>query len=93
MAAQAAAILVYTERRCSTALDGEQHAHVQPTEPGSVPFYETLAMQANDVGHLERWRVHFLCNFRERLTSSGLETSSLSNGEPAARICRSDRCR
>ncbi len=93
MAAQAAAIPVPTERRCPAALDGQQHAYVQPGQPGSIPFYETLAMQTNDVGHLERRRVHFLCSLRERLTWSGLDTSNLSSGEPAARMCRSERCR
>ena len=53
------------------------------TRTGS--FYEAVAMRTNDIGHLEEWRFHFLCNFRERLIWSGLETSMVSNGLPADR--------
>jgi hypothetical protein len=67
-AALTTAIQVTTERRRSTVLDGEKDAEVKPRQPGSVLFDKSVAMRANDIGHLEGWPIHFLCNFRERFT-------------------------
>ena len=38
-------------------------------------------------------RVHLLCSLRDRFTWSGLDSSMLSSGVPAALRWRSDRCR
>ena len=91
MAALAAAIQMSAERCRAAVLDGKQHAQMQPRQPGSVPFDEAVAVRANDVCHLERWPVHFLCSFRDRFTWSGLDSSMLSSGVPAALMWRSDR--
>src|SRR5687767_2240820 len=68
MPAMVTPIQVATERCRAAVLDGKQHADVQPRQPGSILFDKALAMRANDMGHLEEWRLHFLCNFRERFT-------------------------
>jgi hypothetical protein len=68
MTALAAPVQVATERCRAAVLDGKQYADVQPRQPGPVLFDKTLAICANDVSHLERWRLHFLCNLRERFT-------------------------
>ncbi len=91
MAALATAIQMSAERRRAAVLDGEQDAQMQPRQPGSVPVDEAVAMRANDVCHLERWPGHFLCSFRDRFTWSGLDSSMLSSGVPAALMWRSDR--
>ena len=93
MAALAALIQVATERCRAAVLNGEKNAEMKPRQPGSVPFEESVAMRANDIGHLEGWRIHFLCNFRERFTRSRFVNSALSMGVPAALRCRSDICR
>jgi len=77
---------------CRTAvLNGEQDAEMKPRQPGSVLFDEAAAMRANDIGHLEGWPIHFLCSLLDRFTWSGLDSSMLSNGVPAALRWRSDR--
>jgi hypothetical protein len=68
MAALAALIQVSTECCRSAVLNGEKNAEMKPRQPGSVLFDKSLTMCANDVSHLERWRLHFLCNLRERFT-------------------------
>jgi hypothetical protein len=68
MTALVAPIQMATERCRAAVLDGKQHANVQPRQPGSVLFDKVLAMCATDVSHLEGWRLHFLCNLRERFT-------------------------
>ena len=93
MAALATAIPMSAERCRAAVLDGEEHAEMQPRQPGAVLFNEAVAVRANDVGHLEGWPLHFLCSFRDRFTWSGLESSMLSSGVPAALMWRSDRCR
>ena len=60
MAALATAIQMAAERRRAAVLDGEEHAEMQPGQPGSVLFDEAVAMRANDIGHLERWPCSFL---------------------------------
>ena len=93
MAALTTAIQMSAERSRATVLDGKENAELEPGQPGAVPFDEAVAMGANDVCHLERWLVHFLISFRDRLIWSGLETSMLSSGLPADRRWRCDRCR
>ena len=91
MAALAAAIQMSTEGSRAAMLDGKQDTEVEPRQPGPVPFDEAVAVRANNVCHLERWLVHCLCSFRDRFTWSGLESSMLSSGVPAALMWRSDR--
>src|SRR5258707_15504505 len=85
IAALATTIQVPTERCGAAVLDGEEHTQVQPRQPGSILFDKTVAILTNDVGHLKGWRLHFLCSFRDRFTWSGLDSSTLSSGVPAAR--------
>jgi hypothetical protein len=73
-----------TERCRAAMLDGEEHAEVEPRQPGPVPFDKAVAVRADDIGHLERWLCHFLCSLRDRFTWSGLDSSALSSGVPAA---------
>ena len=91
MAALAAAIQMPAERRRAAVLDGKKNAEMQPRQPGAVPFDEAVAVRADDICHLERWLVHFLCSLRDRFTWSRLESSMLSSGVPAALMWRSDR--
>src|SRR5215831_15733121 len=91
MSALATAIQMSTERRRAAMLDGKENAEMQPRQPGAVPFDEAVAMRANNVCHLERWPCHFLCSLRDRFTWSGVESSMLSSGVPAALMWRSDR--
>src|SRR2546422_7401252 len=83
IAASATAIQVATEHRRAAVLDGEQHAELQPRQPGPVLFDEAVAMRADDIGHLEKWPFHFLCSFRERRIESGFGMSMVSSGLPA----------
>src|SRR5713226_9999400 len=55
IAALATAIQVATERRRAAVLDGDQHAELQPRQPGPVPGDEAVAMRADDIGHLDKW--------------------------------------
>jgi hypothetical protein len=48
--------------------DGSQDLQVWPCQMASVVLNEAVACRSNDVGHLERWPVHFLTRFRERFT-------------------------
>ena len=91
MTALATTIHVSAEGRRAAVLDGKENAEMQPRQPGPVPVDEAVAVRANDVCHLERWPVHFLCSLRDRFTWSGLESSMLSRGVPAALMWRSDR--
>lgn len=91
MAALATAIQMSAEHSRTAVLDGEEDTKVEPRQPGPVPFDEAVAVRANDLRHLERWLVHFLCSLRDRFTWSGLESSMLSRGVPAALMWRSER--
>jgi len=93
MAALAAAVQMAAERRGAAVLDGEKHAQMQPGQPGPALLDDAIAMCTDDIGHLERWPVHFLCNLRDRFTWSRLDSSALSSGVPAARRWRSERWR
>ena len=93
MAALTTAIQMSAEHSRAAVLDGKENAEMQPRQPGAVPVDKAVAVRANDVRHLERWPYHFLCSFRDRFTWSGLESSMLSTGVPAALMWRSDRWR
>ena len=93
MAALAAAIQVTAHRSSAAVLNGEKYAEMEPGQPDPALLDETVAMRADDIGHLERWRFHFFCSLRDRFTWSRLESSALSSGVPAALRWRSDRCR
>ena len=84
LAAAGALIQMAAERGRATALDSPQHAKMLPAQSGSIPLNKAFARCANDVGHLEGWRVHLLCSLRERFTCFGSENSALSMGVPAA---------
>src|SRR5438270_13420188 len=85
------AIQVSTERRRAAVLNSEEHAEVKPGQPGSVLFNKTVAIRASDIVHLKGWLFNFLCSLRDRCTWSGLESSTLSSGVPAALRWRSER--
>jgi hypothetical protein len=93
MAAASTSVTVTAERCRAAAFDGGEHLQVQSRQPRPVFLDEASAYRANDIGHLDGWPLHFLCSFRDRFTWSGLESSTLSSGVPAALIWRSERCR
>src|SRR4051794_33312780 len=84
LAAAGALIQMAAERGRAAALDRPQHTKMLPGQSGPVLLDEVVARCSNDVGHLEGWRVHLLCNLRERFTWVGSENSALSMGVPAA---------
>ena len=84
IAALLTAIQMATERCRAAMLDGEEHAELQPCQPGTVPLDKAVAVRVDDIGHLERWLGHFLCSLRDRFTWSRLDSSARSSGVPAA---------
>src|SRR5664279_2078945 len=68
VAALQAAVEMTAERCSAAVLDGEQHAEMQPGQPGPAFLHETVAMSTDDIGHLERWLFHLLCSLRDRFT-------------------------
>jgi hypothetical protein len=64
-----------------------------PSYPGAVQLQDPIAMLAHDVGHLEGWPRHRLCNRRVRRTVSAAETAIASSGLATACRCRCDTCR
>jgi hypothetical protein len=93
MAALAAAIQVTAHRSSAAVLNGEKYAEMEAGQPDPALLDETVAMRSDDIGPLERWRLHLLYSLRDRFTWSRLVSSALSSGVPAARRWRSDRCR
>ena len=91
MTAARTLIQMTAERSSPTALDSPQHAEMLPAQPGSILLDKAFTRRTNDIGHLERWRIHLLCSLRDRFTFSGLETSSLSSGVPAVFRWRAER--
>ena len=91
MAALAAAIQMTAQGSRAAVLDGEKHAEMEPGQPCPALLDETVAMRADDIGHLERWSFHLLCSLRDRFTWSRLDSCALSSGVPAARRWRSER--
>jgi hypothetical protein len=93
MAAARTLIQMDAERSRAATLDRSQHTEMLPAQLGSILLDEAFARHMDDIGHLERWLIHFLCSLRERFTCSGPDSSSLSSGVPAAFRWRSERCR
>ena len=87
------AIAVPAERRRAALRDGPEDASMRPGHPGPVRLQDAIAMSAHDVGHLEGWPRHRLCNRRVRRTVSVPETGIASSGFATACRCRCDRCR
>jgi hypothetical protein len=86
MAATSTLVPVAAERCCTTALNGREHFQVQPCQPRPVFLDEALACRVNDVGHLQRWPLHFVGFLRERFVLAASETGSASSGFATA--CR-----
>jgi hypothetical protein len=59
------AIAVPAERSGAALRDGPEDASMRPRDPGAVPRQDAIAMSAHDVGHLEGWPRHRLCNRRD----------------------------
>ena len=78
--ASRASVQMAAESLRAAVPDRPQHFQLRPCQMAFVPVDEAVASRANDVGHLERWPVHFLTRFRERFTWSGLERSTDSSG-------------
>ena len=78
--ASRASVQMAAESLRAAVPDSPQHFQLRPRQMAFVPVDEAVASRPNDVGHLERWPVHFLTRFRERLTWSGLERSTDSSG-------------
>ena len=93
MAASRTTIPMAAQRGRAATLDGVEHTQVQPRQPGPVLLDEAPLVLSDDIGHLERWPVHRLCNFRESFTLSGLETLIVSKGLATAVKCFRERCR
>jgi hypothetical protein len=93
VAALAAAVQMTAQGSRAAVLDGEKHAEMEPGQPSPALLDETVAMRADDIGHLERGRLHLLDNLRDRFTWSRLVSLAWSGGVPAARRWRSDRCK
>ncbi len=60
-------------RQNSMAYSTRRWSHVNQDRFFSM---KSIAVLSDDVGHLEGWLVHRFCSFRERLTSSELETAN-----------------
>src|SRR3981189_811712 len=68
VAASRASVQMAAESWRTAVPDGPQHFQLRPCQMAFVPADEAVASHPNDVGHLERWPVHFLTRFRERFT-------------------------
>lgn len=93
MTASGTAIEMAAQRGRAAVLDGVEYAPVVPRKPGTVLLNEAVLVLSDDIGHLEGRPVHRFCNFRERLTLSGLETSIVSRGFATAVKCFRERCK
>jgi hypothetical protein len=93
MTASGTAIEMASQLGCAAALDGVEYAQVVPRKPGPVLLDEAPLVLSDDIGHLERWPVHRLRNFRESFTLSGLEKLIVSKGLATAVKCFRERCR
>jgi len=80
MATSRASVQMAAEGLRATVANSSQHFQLRPRQMGLVPVNEVVARRPNDIGHLEGWPVHFLTRFRERLTSSGLDSSTAPIG-------------
>jgi len=93
MAAADALITMAAQCRGAAADDGIEHLAMHPCKVRLVPFPESVARCADDVGHLEGGPAHRFINLLDRFTSSGLDTSMASRGLATACRWRRDRCR
>ena len=80
MAAARTLVAVAAERRRATAFNGREHFQVQPSQPRSMFLDEAPACRANDIGHLQRWPLHFCRFLCELFASAASETGSASSG-------------
>jgi hypothetical protein len=87
------AITVPAERRGAALRDGPEDASMDARHPGPVLLQDAIAMSAHEVGHLEGWPGHRLCNRRVRRTVSVPDTGMASSGFATACRCRCDKCR
>jgi hypothetical protein len=80
MAAPGTSVEMTAESLCAAVADGTQDLDVWPRQMSLVSIDESVARDSDDIGHLKGWPTHFLTRFRERFTSSGLESSTASIG-------------
>jgi hypothetical protein len=52
-------VTMSTQGSGATTHEGEKNFQVDPVNPAAVVFDEATALGANDIGHLQRWPVHF----------------------------------
>jgi len=93
MAAADALVQMTAQCRSAAANDGIEHLAMRPCKMRPLPFPETVARRADDVGHLEGGSAHRLIFLLERFTSSGLDISMASSGLGTACRWRRDKCR
>lgn len=93
MAALHAPIAMPAQGCSATTGKGVEHLAMLPRKVGSVVLPESVSRGADDVGHLKGKPIHRFCNFLERCTSLGLETSMASSGLGTACKWRRDKCR
>src|SRR5215469_5208594 len=80
MAATRALIAMSAQHRSATVCDRPQHFAVECANPMPVVLDETIALSANDIGHLKRWPDHFLSSLREHGTRCALQICRESSG-------------
>jgi hypothetical protein len=85
---------VTSERGGAAVLKGSEGFELLNSTARSVPGEESLALHAEDVGHLHGGPGHrFFLRWYRRLTSCRQESGKLSRGLATARKWRWDRCR
>ena len=93
MATADALIAMTAQYRGAAPDDGIEYLAMRPCKVRLVPFPESVARCADDVGHLEGGPAHRFINLLDRFTSSRLDTSMASRGLATACRWRRDRCR
>ena len=61
-----AGIEMTSERSSAAVQQGAEGLELLEIEAGTIPVKKTLALHAEDVGHLHGGSIHFLCRRRER---------------------------
>jgi hypothetical protein len=90
----AGASIAMTAERCRAATDDSvHHLAVLRGKMRSMPLDESVARDAEDVGHLKGGPAHRFARLLESLASVKVETVSDSIGLGTACRCRLDRCR
>ena len=87
--APGAAVAVSAERRRAAALDGPHDLMLRPGDASAATLDVTAGPGAENVGHLQRWRVHEAAGSRP----CALRRFSISSGFGASRSLRVARCR